>query len=491
MMSYKYRFSFMVFLFCTFKFYAQNEIQIPLNTSEIKPKDTYTIKVNDSTSMHVSVASNKSDHKLKFTPRLLHDKSLVELKWFDLEPDSEVLGNHINGNDWVILYSHLNNNKKEYYLTQYNLISQTLSKEVPITFDMNAKLFPMDHFTATINLDIEKSKLEIDIYENIDRVKEKTFTLATELQDALTYESEITDMFMDYIPSDRYTDVGSLNKSHFYWIDDTYYFTIDVKSKQTTYLIKANVKDENVPLEYGKFTNTQENNKQMRSFLLDGKLFQFSVSNKLARITIFDIETEKVEKEIDYTKEVFGPYHSYYEKSYATEANPSKFLNSFNRFKITSSYIPNIFISVNKGVEETYIIKAGHVNEITYHYNDFWWMQRHMMMMQPNIPTSLPRGFGPNQKNIPELYIEDTEESIIHKTYFMLVVDKNFIKTDYLKSSIYNNYDVESVQKKINDLKFSKFVSTIQIGPNMWYTYYNKDTKNIMIGKIRIGLLSH
>ena len=73
----------------------------------------------------------------------------------------------------------------------------------------------------------------------------------------------------------------------------------------------------------------------------------------------------------------------------------------------------------------------------------------------------------------------------------MLVVDKNFIKTDYLKSSIYNNYDVESVQKKINDLKFSKFVSTVQIGPNMWYTYYNKDTKNIMIGKIRIGLLSH
>lgn len=443
--------------------------------SEKKIRKTISCKVSDSVSIHFSVSFQSKTMKYKYNV-ILAGSSAKKLNSFLLEKNyNNIISSHFSHNKFVFITEY----KKHVFIHEYDLTTEKLNapKEL-INFSYDI-IIPKDDRSLLIN-----RKNNVLTVFNIETIGINSKNVYTPEKETNLNGFKLKTNF-DYVTTDEYIEIGSIKKGHIYLYKDTLLFSYDNSHSKKSIVLTLDIRKS------GKYTtkifqNNLDHNRQVRSFITPEYLFQFAINRTDARLSLFDFTTTKLLKEFTYTKTDFGPYNKYFYYKKEVPVNPKKFFRSFAKFKVMTSYLATIFITVNKGVNDTYIVESGHIDGNVYgYYNDYnhTWMMQQMMIQPPKV--YIPN-FGPNAINDEFILNNTTDE--IQKTSFILAIDNNFLKLDSIPNSVLtkDKWKEEYIKiEKLSDQTRYKAFSTVALKNSLRYMYQNKKLKALYIGEIK------
>lgn len=472
--------------------FSQNKFYHNINNKNMKVIDTESFKINNDSSIHVVLAKNKNDKNYVLIPFLVNEDTLNKLPKISFDKEPKTVSAHFTNDKWIYIYKE--NNKDDLHILQYALTGEnSINRKIlnKVEYDHSLQSDDTAYF-----LDFEKNgNIKLYTIKDFDNIFLKTFSPAnnksnedyrTIMNKAVFYSSNDIKSGFDFVTTTDYVNIGSIKNGHTFLYDDTIFLSYDLKSDETSYVIKLDLNNlkENSQYVVNQLHSSLGNTRQIRSFITDNKLFQFGVDFEFAKLHVFDLNTGESLNSYTYTKENFGPYNKYYFKTEEIEPKPERFFNSFRKMRIGSTYLPTIFIVVNKGHDNSYIVETGHINGATYSYNNyymdhFWWMHQ-----INSIPTfhGAP-GFGPN----PSLFqpeITQSDDESLRKTSFMLALDHTLQKLDSIPKSIYTKDKWKEEKKELEELtKNTSFesLSSATLENEINYIYYDKSKKQIFI----------
>lgn len=464
-----------VFILFFYSFSASAQERYKEATKTIKHTSSY--KISDSISLHFAVTYKKNPLRYEYQAYLVGEmvKKLAPFS-FDGKKKPNIIASHINDSKCVFIYKRKNN----YYIIEYDFKDEkaSLSQKIP---DLK-----YDHIlqkeNATFFIKKKGKSILLTHIRNKDYINTRLYDSETS-DDANLFNKFKLDTEFDYVTTDEYVEIGSIKKGHSYIFDNTIILTYDEKSKETSYVITLDYANKS-NFSVRSYKNSLKNIRQIRSFAIGNLLFQFAISFKLAKLNIYNLEASNLSKSFTYTKEDFGPHNKYYRRTKEMAVKPAAFFNSFARFVPFSTYLPTIFITVNKGINDSYIVESGHINGAVYsyynHFDHFMWHQQ--MMNQP--PVNIPR-FGPNP-NLDIYEVKDTEDDL-KKTSFILALDTDFQKLDSIPDSLFEKEKWKKEKESLDEIKKNpgyKSFSTIELQNSLRYIFYHKRIKTLFIKEI-------
>jgi len=443
-----------------------------------KTKQTHSYKVNDSTSLHFTVTYHSKMKKYEYKPYLVGKKVMKLTPMFFSKKNPKIIASHINANKCVLIYKV----KKQTYIIDYDFVTQKASLPVEL-FD-----FKYDHILqkedATIFLRKNNGVIYIQYFIN-SKVNSTHIYKAKNNRDSQILTEFNFNTEIDYVTTDKYIDVGSIKKGHSYIYDKKIFLTYDNSKKDTSYLLELDYTKEGI-YEFKYFKNSLKNNRQLRSFVTKNLLFQFAIDYKFAELTIYDLESTNIVKSFTYTKKDFGPYNKYfYKKNEVKEVNAFRFFTSFSSFHPFSKYLPTIFITVNKGKNDSYIVESGHINGAVYsYYNHFDTMWMHQNMLPP--PNITVPHFGPMVTN--DIFEMNNNDSELKKTSFILALDKDYKKLPSIPTTILKKDKWKKENDIIEEMKENssfKSFSTLELKNSFRYMFYHRRIKTFFIKEFK------
>jgi len=473
--------------------FSQDLKQIPFNKKQYKLLNTYTIKVADSSSLHFIVAKNLTTKRIDFLP--YYATNLVKkLATFSFDKQPILLSTHIYKNKLVLIYKKAIKSK-EIFSKAFDFIADKISTpklifDIDNTYDI---LITLE--SRTIFISFSKFRLKVTTVYDSDKIAVNSFSTKTKKDQEMLKGLKSKNIFLepasykfDYVATNKYVEIGSIKTGHFFLDSNILILTRDVKKKANTSFLKLDLnKTQKQYLNFREFKNKLKKVKQIRSFYFEDKLFQFAISSQDASLQIFDVSTGLILKTFDYTKSNFGPYNKYFFKSKEIEPNPSRFFNSFKKFRPYSMYFPSIFIVANKSTDNGFVVEMGHINGAVYNYNSFnmmWQMQQMQWQMQNNIMNFHPPSFRGPDGIFDYEYVKTTDNGI-RKTSFILSLDKNLNKTEKVATTIFKK---DTLRKKIDDLRSSDYIKMLSYevsGDVLRYTYYYQPQRKVIIKEYR------
>ncbi|MCG1037745.1 hypothetical protein [Polaribacter sargassicola] len=118
--------------------------------------------------------------------------------------------------------------------------------------------------------------------------------------------------------------------------------------------------------------------KRLSSFVKDSLLFTFKMYQEESFFDIYALNSLEKLKTFHYTKSEFGKHNKIVMrgKDITKSFKPKKVYNDFTPQAIGSMYLPALNISVNKTIDNEYLVRIGHLDQNSYNNkttNNFWW----------------------------------------------------------------------------------------------------------------------
>lgn len=475
-------------LVCAQQIYAQSEIiKFPLPEGH-KQRDVFSAKLDDSISLHLAISENGSDKNIEGKPFIIKNHSVVlELNpvVFNLE-DPQMVSAHLSDGILTILYKRKEKRKKNtgsnaIYGIDIDIHAKTSSLPKLLLNDEDKTIIVTGG--ATYFFEKTNNTFTITKIGNTKSTLKKEYHLRS--QDTHSVDKHPGRSY-EYIKTDEFINIGSLSTNQIFKYGSSFYVTSDnTKLFETQVYELPFTGEEEYSISSRKYSAASFPGERVtsKSFLTPDYLFTLLVGKKEVVINIFDVEKEIQVKQFTYTKDHSDTYHEYYYKD--TKATLDKrFIKSFSN----PSYIPAPFITVNKTIENGYLVEAGNVNSGAYQYNpfrnDWMWqqqdrmntmMRQHMQQTIKNIPSF--KGFGPNVDY--DIYFVDPP--LTDKIALKLSLDSSLNASETLSNSIYEyiNYD-----KTINVMKAmasSQPLSYIFFDASLEYIIFQKSSKSFVI----------
>jgi hypothetical protein len=433
-----------------FNCFSQNLLrEIEVN----KLKSTISLKVNEFESIHFLIKKNKKE--LEFLPYLISD-TVKELKSFTINSSATILSKHVYKDKVVIVYKQYywvdTKELFDHYLIEYNFNTEKASKP-KLLRNFQSKIIKTDN--AIFFIKKKDSNLILQRIQSLEKNDLFSFKLKED-------EIDLISTNLNFINLKLYP-FGPIQSSPFYYINNNVVITIEDRKNNSTFVFKFDLS--NPPLSERNFSvsifkNSLEKNKVLKSFLIDDKLFQFAINKgfKTAQLNVFNLETNKIIKIINYSEEDFKHYNNFYEG--IKEVTPDE--NDF--FKIYKN-LNSIFITVKKNLDSVYEINIGSIanNKIST-YNNLNQFGSSVPTMQISYNSEqLPYGTN-SYFNDQLLEFSDNKHLVVN--HFTLLLDIDLNKIDSESKNILNNFNnqekIELARQrniKKRDRKYRSYIS--------------------------------
>ncbi len=453
---------------------------IAINEKLYKLKNTYSIKTNDSTTLHLIVVKNKKTKKIDFLPFSLGSK-FKKLNSFTFDKEPIILSHHFYKNKLIIVYK-ITKDNDDIYMREFDTETSKISSPKIVHKRKYKKIITEGDVTYILSF-VNKYFFITTIQDGKNNSIVQ-YSMGTNTDDYLL--KNLVNATFDYVTTNEFVEVGSLEEGHLFIDKNRLLLTLDIKKNASSYFVEFDLVPNSNSKQFVEIKQFKSNFlkvKQIRSFYIENKLFQFSLTGQEASLKILDIKTALVLNEFRYTKLNFGPYNKYFFKSKETKPNPKKFFNSFKKFRPTVEYLPTIFVVVNKSSNGGFIVESGHIDSKIYHYNNFydWQSQWHMQLEQDFQDRVRNNSFPPDRGPNANFELVMKEKDSLRKTSFILALNKNLNKTVDIPRTVYKKGTwkdkVKYLRKALNvkNLSYTKFKDGLR------YAYYNPDYMKVFI----------
>ncbi len=430
-------------------------------------------KLNDTISFHLIINKLKNPRKYKSELFFFNQKKQTKSKILALNKRKpNFITFHVNNEiitftkelkDGVLVY--------DYNYTSEKLDSVKVSVRPKAVFPLNDAVYISDQLIKTNNLlRIIKIKTVNDITK---------FLITPKTKDEISLLNNFKGKDFDIINPNQFIEKGSIKKYKGFYIGSDLIFTKDIKKHSKVILFTINNVGEIFSKEF--ILKQGERSKKLNSFIIDEKLFVFNMYEKNAHLHVYNFETSKLIKVIDFSAEEFGTFNKVVVngKESTTNYKPKKFYNSFFPQAIGSMYAAELYIGINKSQTDDYIIQIGHVDKNKFNNNSighYWWGYP-AFSMNYSIPNgSISGSFNPAASAY--LMIFDAFAEIKRKgNYFEIDLEQLTLHKKRKQIPKFYHLDINKYNGRINRLMKLKKYFYIEMNNHIRLINFNDQSK--------------
>jgi hypothetical protein len=182
--------------------------------------------------------------------------------------------------------------------------------------------------------------------------------------------------------------------------------------------------------------------KRLSSFVKDSLLFTFKMYKEESFFDIYKLNSLEKLKSFHYTKSEFGKHNKIIMrgKDITKSFKPKKIYNDFTPQAIGSMYLPALNISVNKTIDNEYLIRIGHLDKNSYNNkttNNFWW-NNNAYALNYNLNSG---AFSVNGAAAQMMIFKALADAKNTGNYFELNLNSSLEKID--SNNAYKYYDID------------------------------------------------
>lgn len=408
--------------------------------------------VNDSVSFHIIInkISNKYNSKIYF---LNKTNEINSLEIYNDVKKPNYLTFHSNDSTLTILREATN---KKITVQDINYINRkTTSSEIPF----EAKEI-LSHKNITFIIGKKINNLyPIAFIKEASNTVSKMFTPKTKLEKSF-FKSNLTKFSkLEFVNDKQFLTNGPILDYKGFYNGEELIFTNEDKEKGVTNILTIKPSGEiirqYIPV------GTKTNLKKLSSFVKDSLLFRFKMYKEESFFDIYKLNSLEKLKSFHYTKTDFGKHNKVVMrgKDITKSFSPKKIYNDFKPQAIGSMYLPALNISVNKTIDNDYIVRIGHLDRNSYKNKttmNYWWSYD-PFVLNYNLNPNAAMGIGGSMITGGSMMLFSALANAKNTgNYFELNLNSSLEKIDSNKA--YKYYDIdESIYndrlKKMMNLK--------------------------------------
>lgn len=475
MLSRKNNFNLLFILISQFIFSQTQIDKINIDSKDIQVTNL-SGKLNDSISFHLII--NKFKHSTMHKSILYLYSKTKKVKTFPELITSEkpnFLSYHINQNTLTLI----RNEHSKIEVIDYNYFKKGYIKS---SFPFKVKTIA-SHNNQTILLgEYKKNKSKIAFIKSSEDIKRLDVKPNTK-SEKVFLKNLMSNKHSEFINTGIYLKKGSIKAYKGFLNNQKLVYVHDNKKKSIVTLFTINNNGEIKSKWYN--VSNGEKSKKIRSFLLNEFLFVFTMKVNISVLKIYSIKTDKLIKSFEYNDINFGPNNKVIIKGedVTGDFSPKKFLNSFSSTVFGSEYLAELYIGVNKSVNNNYIIQIGHVDKNNFNnntsYNNWWYKPAFHLNFSSN--GEIQGSF--NTQNIVSYIISYLANEKRKGYYFELNLNQDLTINEKLLSHKYPFFNTDYYIKDVEDklklknhffLEMNNFVRLINYDKkNNSYNIYN------------------
>jgi len=259
----------------------------------------------------------------------------------------------------------------------------------------------------------------------------------------------------EFVNDKQFLNNGPILEYKGFYNGEKLIFTNDNKKEGITNILTINpsgfIVNQNIPV------RNKSGLKKLSSFIKDSLLFTFKMYKEESFFDIYKLNSLEKLKTFHYTKSDFGPHNKIVMrgKNITKSFIPKKFYKDFTPQAIGSMYLPALNISVNKTINNEYVIRIGHLDKNSYNNkttNNFWWNNSAY-----TLNYSLNSGaFSVNSAGAQMMMYKAFADAKNTGNYFELNLNQSLDEIDNINDYLYYDIDenvYDNRLKKIMTLK--------------------------------------
>lgn len=325
-----------------------------------------------------------------------------------------------------------------------------------------------------------KVLLDLAFIKSSKDINRNTYVFNSKIEKIIL--NDINNKKTDFVDNTTYIDKGFINNLRaFYTAPDLIFIKDDKKNKIVNIIkieAKGNVNTKKINL------NNKEKIKKLNSFIVDNSLFTFSMENKFAYLSIFNLEDLKLLKKFTYTITDFGKTNKVVingvDKSESFKPKP--FFKSFFPQAVGSTYNAELYIGANKTINDQYIVQIGHVDKNTYRNNNsgnFWWNYPAFNLNFNINNGSFSNSFNP--AGVGMLIFNSLAENKRKGNFFEINLNTDLTPTNSPKELKYESFDIEKYKKRLKQLfKLNRYY-LIPLKESVRFINFDKESNSYLI----------
>jgi len=224
--------------------------------------------------------------------------------------------------------------------------------------------------------------------------------------------------------------------------------------------------------------------KKLNSFIVDDLLFAFSMERKVANLSIFNLETLELVKNFEYNTDDFGIVNRVIKNGIdkTNSFNPKSFFKSYFPQAVGSTYNAELYVGVNKTVDNKYIVQVGHVDKNTFRNTDagnFWWCYPAFGLNYNTNTGNITGGF--NYANASLFIFEALAENKRKGNFFEINLDTNLESTNETGGLKFEYFDLEAYTNTLNETAKLKKFFLIPLKEEVRFINFDKEKNSYSI----------
>lgn len=462
----------LLFVFTTNSLQSQKLIgEIKINRKE-KNITNLSGKLNDSISFHFIINKIKGEKNYKSTMYFYNkNQRIKEFNPIYSKKKPKYLTYHSNNNVLTII----KDIEKSFVIYDFDYTTtRILSQEILLD---TKTIFSHENTTFIIgkpqgpNVKIIKIKSSTEIHKMFVRSgndKEKKLI------------SELNEKNIDYINDSQHIVKGSIKTYKGFYNNKNLVIIKDIKKTSSVELFKIDLKGKITTKEFSVLNKIKSKNQN--SFIKDNLLFVFNMQSEKAFLSIYDIETSKLQKRIEYRKKSFGLDNKKLIINGKKIEGDFKSERFFNNFFPKGTYYATPYIGINKSTDNKYIVQIGHVDKGTYKntsaYN-FWWNYP-AFSLNYNLSSSTFSGVV-SPIGVGMMVFNAMSDKKRKGNYFEFYLDKNLSKINQEQIPEYYSIDIKYYNNKLDNLMVLKNQFYIPLKKAVRFINFDKTNNTYLI----------
>ena len=458
--------SIILFLLVFFNYtnnFANEVIDLPKN---YKVENTFSGDLISNESFHLVFTENKDNNQFELFCYLFDGATVTDLGSAKSSDSYSIISFHHYDNSISLLVSY--GKKKEKFIKRIDIdkVNKVITESESFNHDDFYLSIRKKH--KTILLYKSKEKFTIKQFNTTEAPKEYSFSIEkkSRLDKYLEYQN------FKSVNTDEFVSNGPANNNKVYLYDNVLVFIKDIENTNTVDVLSIDLSVDKPSLQFNEFTTGKEVLKRSTSYLFENNLYQLSLEKEKGSLIISDVLSGEKLNHIDLNTLTASVIHT---------SDGFENVQEFLKQSAKNKHIPTI--TVNKTLNNNYIVRFDYV-DVAYSYNyDWWWHHQQFMMWNHqqrainDAMKSIPR-FGPNINDIYfETYLTD------EKHYFELQLDASLsiISGNVKEPPIHKEVDKKEYIDKLDEIPRLKHTSSCFLKDSFRYIAYSNEQKAIVI----------
>lgn len=440
------------------------ELQKITLTSDQKLEGTFSIKLNNNNSLHLLFIKDSKSKNNVLKPFLVsQSKQIKQFSDYVSSKKLNIIASHCDNNSSTLIF--FDDSSKKLLLLNYDNTSgifkeKTIEKYSKPDIIMSSK---GKTYFVQYNPIKDKSKIFVDVIDSSTSINNIEIALDNDLQSKIrvAFFNEV-----DAINQEEFVENGSIKSARAYLYNENIYITKE-KDNNTVNLFGLDLNHGKINF-YNYDFNLDDKIKDHNTFIFENKLININSFYDDFKISYYDVSDTRLIKQHSLNNDFKNIF----------EADKIQ-----NFLELEKKISLKITTTINKTIDNNYLITISRVNVNTYKYGyDWWW--NHMFMMQQMQMQQMIRvntgGFGPNNLENNYFNINLEKKDNISLQY---VINDNFeILEKNNTETLHKNIDKDSVLKEFEEDKLIKsFSGSFTENNEFRYVYQNNKTKEVYI----------